>query len=111
MPKKVSYAKFYLGRVNPMANHAPDSGGVGGASDRHNQSSLDISMMTESPMVSESKGLLRKSGNVQDDSVNVIPTTTAKNSKGFSTSLDEFTMMNFEQKFRRAAELQVDFDR
>lgn len=36
VPKKVSYAKFYLGRVNPMANHAPDSGGGGGASDRHN---------------------------------------------------------------------------
>lgn len=67
-------------------------------------------MMTESPSVMESKGLLRKSGNVQDDSINVIPTTTAKNSKGF-TSLDEFTMMNFEQKFRKAAELQVDFDR
>lgn len=110
VPKKVSYAKFYLGRVNPMANHATDSGGVGGASDRHNQSSLDISMMTESPSVMESKGLLRKSGNLQDDSINVIPTTTAKNSKGF-ISLDEFTMMSFEQKFRRAAELQVDFDR
>ena len=108
VPKKVSYAKFYLGRVNPMAN--PDVT-IGGSSDRHNLS-MDISMMTESPGVMENKGLLRKSGHVQDDSANDIsPTTQKKPSKGSSTTLDEFTMMNFEQKFRRAAELQIDFDR
>ena len=49
---------------------------------------------------------------MQDDSANDISLSTPKKpSKGSSTTLDEFTVMNFEQKFRRAAELQIDFDR
>jgi len=87
--KKV-YAKLYVGRL------ASKKYNIGGASNKTDHINLDISSLTDDPMI-ESKGLLRRSEHV----TNFVDSYKSDNVEQVSGKKDDFFCLSLAEKLSR----------